>query len=91
MLLCAYLFIMQLNRNAGVVVCVVLHRCVEMLINEQMRRYIERMEEIEQLEYAETLAKNQLKLKRSNTVRAERMHTFVHVQTHSCCYTHSSV
>ncbi|XP_060797180.1 si:zfos-588f8.1 isoform X9 [Neoarius graeffei] len=43
--------------------------CVEMLINEQMRLYIERMEEIEQLEYAETLAKNQLKLKRSNTVK----------------------
>lgn len=43
--------------------------CVEMLINEQMRRYIERLEEIEQLEYAETLAKNQLKLKRSNTVK----------------------
>ncbi|TSK53780.1 Unconventional myosin-IXb [Bagarius yarrelli] len=41
--------------------------CIEMLINEQMRRYIERLEEIEQLEYAETLAKNQLKLKRSNT------------------------
>lgn len=46
-----------------------------MLINEQMRRYIERMEEIEQLEYAETLAKNQLKLKRSNTVRAKRIQT----------------
>lgn len=58
-------------------VCV-LHRCVEMLINEQMRRYIERMEEIEQLEYAETLAKNQLKLKRSNTVRAED--TYIHTQ-----------
>uniref|UniRef100_A0A8B9KDW3 Myosin IXB n=1 Tax=Astyanax mexicanus TaxID=7994 RepID=A0A8B9KDW3_ASTMX len=29
--------------------------CVEMLINEQIRRYNERMEEIEQLEYAETL------------------------------------
>uniref|UniRef100_A0A8B9KBF1 Myosin IXB n=1 Tax=Astyanax mexicanus TaxID=7994 RepID=A0A8B9KBF1_ASTMX len=41
--------------------------CVEMLINEQIRRYNERMEEIEQLEYAETLAKNQLKLKRNNT------------------------
>lgn len=53
------------------IVCVrALGRCVEMLINEQMRLYIERMEEIEQLEYAETLAKNQLKLKRSNTVRA---------------------
>lgn len=60
--------------NLCLCVHVILHRCVEMLINEQMRRYIERLEEIEQLEYAETLAKNQLKLKRSNTVRAERPH-----------------
>ncbi|XP_072517308.1 unconventional myosin-IXb isoform X2 [Salminus brasiliensis] len=43
--------------------------CVEMLINEQIRSYNEKMEEIEQLEYAETLAKNQLKLKRKNTMR----------------------
>uniref|UniRef100_A0A673M8J4 Myosin IXB n=1 Tax=Sinocyclocheilus rhinocerous TaxID=307959 RepID=A0A673M8J4_9TELE len=43
--------------------------CVEMLLNEQIRRYNERMEEIEQLEYAEALAVNQLKLKRQNTVR----------------------
>ncbi|XP_067453032.1 si:zfos-588f8.1 isoform X2 [Thunnus thynnus] len=42
--------------------------CVEMLINEQIRRYNEKMEEIEQLEYAEALAVNQLKLKRQNTV-----------------------
>uniref|UniRef100_A0A673MEB0 Myosin IXB n=1 Tax=Sinocyclocheilus rhinocerous TaxID=307959 RepID=A0A673MEB0_9TELE len=42
--------------------------CVEMLLNEQIRRYNERMEEIEQLEYAEALAVNQLKLKRQNTV-----------------------
>ncbi|XP_028258695.1 unconventional myosin-IXb isoform X3 [Parambassis ranga] len=42
--------------------------CVEMLINEQIRRYNEKMEEIEQLEYAEALAVNQLKLKRKNTV-----------------------
>lgn len=41
--------------------------CVEMLITEQIRRYNEKMEEIEQLEYAETLAVNQLKLKRQNT------------------------
>ncbi|CAL9696193.1 unnamed protein product [Knipowitschia caucasica] len=41
--------------------------CVEMLITEQIRRYNEKMEEIEQLEYAETLAVNQLKLKRHNT------------------------
>ncbi|RXN03303.1 unconventional myosin-IXb-like isoform X8 [Labeo rohita] len=43
--------------------------CVEMLLNEQIRRYNEKMEEIEQLEYAEALAVNQLKLKRQNTVR----------------------
>uniref|UniRef100_A0A665X425 Myosin IXB n=1 Tax=Echeneis naucrates TaxID=173247 RepID=A0A665X425_ECHNA len=43
--------------------------CLEMLINEQTRRYNEKMEEIEQLEYAEALAVNQLKLKRQNTVR----------------------
>ena len=48
------------------VLCV---RCVELVINEQIRRYNEKMEEIEQLEYAETLAVNQLKLKRQNTVR----------------------
>ncbi|KAM3619266.1 uncharacterized protein V6R79_005358 [Siganus canaliculatus] len=41
--------------------------CVEMIINEQTRRYNEKMEEIEQLEYAEALAVNQLKLKRQNT------------------------
>lgn len=44
-------------------------RCVEMIINEQIRRYNEKKEEIEQLEYAEALAVNQLKLKRQNTVR----------------------
>lgn len=42
-----------------------------MIINEQIRRYNEKMEEIEQLEYAEALAVNQLKLKRQNTVRGE--------------------
>uniref|UniRef100_A0A8C2JC65 Myosin IXB n=1 Tax=Cyprinus carpio TaxID=7962 RepID=A0A8C2JC65_CYPCA len=45
--------------------------CVEMLLNEQIRRYNEKMEEIEQLEYAEALAVNQLKLKRQNTVHNE--------------------
>ncbi|XP_076134845.1 unconventional myosin-IXb isoform X3 [Alosa pseudoharengus] len=43
--------------------------CVEMLIHEQIRRYNEKMDEIEQLEYAENLAVNQLKLKRNNTMR----------------------
>ncbi|XP_076008922.1 unconventional myosin-IXb isoform X3 [Genypterus blacodes] len=42
--------------------------CVEMIINEQIRCYNERMEEIEQLEFAEALAVNQLKLKRQNTL-----------------------
>uniref|UniRef100_A0AAQ4QBD2 Myosin IXB n=1 Tax=Gasterosteus aculeatus aculeatus TaxID=481459 RepID=A0AAQ4QBD2_GASAC len=41
--------------------------CVEMIINEQIRKYNEKMVEIEQLEYAEALAVNQLKLKRQNT------------------------
>ncbi|XP_035277846.1 unconventional myosin-IXb-like isoform X1 [Anguilla anguilla] len=40
--------------------------CVEMLINEQLRRYTEKMGEIEQLELAEAMAINQLK--RQNTV-----------------------
>lgn len=46
-----------------------------MVINEQIRRYNEKMEEIEQLEYAEALAVNQLKLKRQNTVRHETLVT----------------
>ncbi|XP_062371539.1 si:zfos-588f8.1 isoform X5 [Sardina pilchardus] len=41
--------------------------CVEMLIHEQIRRYNEKMDEIEQLEYAENLAVHQLKLKRNHT------------------------
>uniref|UniRef100_A0A3Q1FZV7 Myosin IXB n=1 Tax=Acanthochromis polyacanthus TaxID=80966 RepID=A0A3Q1FZV7_9TELE len=41
--------------------------CVEMIIHEQIRLYNQKMEEIEQLEYAEELALNQLKLKRKNT------------------------
>uniref|UniRef100_A0A8C9WC27 Myosin IXB n=1 Tax=Scleropages formosus TaxID=113540 RepID=A0A8C9WC27_SCLFO len=42
--------------------------CVEMLINEQTRRYNEKMEEIVQLEFAEELAVNQLQIRRQNTV-----------------------
>ncbi|KAJ8277352.1 hypothetical protein GJAV_G00074260 [Gymnothorax javanicus] len=42
--------------------------CVEMVIVEQTRRYNEKMEEIEQLECAEALAVNQLKLKRQKTI-----------------------
>ncbi|XP_026200416.1 unconventional myosin-IXb isoform X3 [Anabas testudineus] len=41
--------------------------CVEMLINEQIRRYNETMEKIKQVESAEADAQNQLKLKRQNT------------------------
>lgn len=44
-----------------------------MVINEQIRLYNEKMEEIEQLEYAEALAVNQLKLKRQNTVTHETL------------------
>ncbi|XP_029970832.1 unconventional myosin-IXb-like isoform X2 [Salarias fasciatus] len=43
-------------------------RCVEILISEQLRRYNEKMQNIQELEYAEALAVNQLKLKRQNTV-----------------------
>ncbi|KAK2822634.1 hypothetical protein Q5P01_022699 [Channa striata] len=42
--------------------------CVEILICEQLRRYTEKMRNIKELEYAEALAVNQLKLKRQNTV-----------------------
>ncbi|KAG2463462.1 MYO9B protein, partial [Polypterus senegalus] len=38
-----------------------------MIINEQIRIYNQKIEEIEQLEFAETLAVNQLRLKRQNT------------------------
>ncbi|XP_056095325.1 unconventional myosin-IXb isoform X5 [Rhinichthys klamathensis goyatoka] len=41
--------------------------CVELILQEQIRRYNDKMEEIEQLEYAQALAVNQLKLKRQNT------------------------
>uniref|UniRef100_A0A672KN81 Unconventional myosin-IXb-like n=1 Tax=Sinocyclocheilus grahami TaxID=75366 RepID=A0A672KN81_SINGR len=43
--------------------------CVEILINEQTRCYNQKMEEIQQLENAEAMAINQLKLRRQNTVR----------------------
>ncbi|XP_044076946.1 unconventional myosin-IXb isoform X2 [Siniperca chuatsi] len=42
--------------------------CVEILISEQFRRYTEKMQNIQELEYAEALAVNQLKLRRQNTV-----------------------
>ncbi|XP_034038626.1 unconventional myosin-IXb [Thalassophryne amazonica] len=42
--------------------------CVEILISEQLRRYTEKMQNIQELEYAEALAVNQLKLKRQNTI-----------------------
>uniref|UniRef100_A0A8C4ZFI9 Myosin IXb n=1 Tax=Gadus morhua TaxID=8049 RepID=A0A8C4ZFI9_GADMO len=44
-------------------------QCVEVLIMEQFRRYTEKMQNIKELEYAETLAIHQLQLKRQNTVR----------------------
>ncbi|XP_041698389.2 unconventional myosin-IXb isoform X2 [Coregonus clupeaformis] len=42
--------------------------CVEILISEQFRRYTEKMKDITELEYAEAVAVNQLKLKRRNTI-----------------------
>ncbi|XP_034411115.1 unconventional myosin-IXb isoform X2 [Cyclopterus lumpus] len=42
--------------------------CVEVLISEQFRRYNEKMQNIQELEYAEALAVNQLKLRRQNTL-----------------------
>ncbi|XP_056334608.1 unconventional myosin-IXb isoform X3 [Danio aesculapii] len=41
--------------------------CVEILIKEQIRRYNQKMEEIQQLESAEAMAVKQLKLRRQNT------------------------
>ncbi|XP_045907554.1 unconventional myosin-IXb-like isoform X2 [Micropterus dolomieu] len=42
--------------------------CVEILITEQFRRYNEKMQNIQELEYAEAMAVNQLRLRRQNTV-----------------------
>ncbi|XP_048018158.1 unconventional myosin-IXb isoform X2 [Megalobrama amblycephala] len=42
--------------------------CVEILINEQSKRYNQKMEEIQQLENAEAMAIKQLKLRRQNTI-----------------------
>ncbi|XP_016303820.1 unconventional myosin-IXb-like isoform X3 [Sinocyclocheilus anshuiensis] len=42
--------------------------CVEILINEQTRCYNQKMEEIQQLENAEAMAINQLKLRRQSTI-----------------------
>ncbi|XP_068593676.1 unconventional myosin-IXb isoform X2 [Cebidichthys violaceus] len=42
--------------------------CVDILISEQLRRYNEKMQNIQELEYAEALAVNQLKLRRQNTL-----------------------
>lgn len=42
--------------------------CVEILIKEQIRRYNQKMEEIQQLESAEAMAVQQLNLRRQNTI-----------------------
>lgn len=54
-----------------IIIIIVIHvvcRCVEILITEQFRRYKEKMQNIQELEYAEALAVHQLKLRRQNTV-----------------------
>ncbi|XP_027875163.1 unconventional myosin-IXb isoform X2 [Xiphophorus couchianus] len=43
--------------------------CLEILINEQLRRYNEKMQDIQELEYAEAQAVHKLKLRRQNTVQ----------------------
>ncbi|KAM9789418.1 unconventional myosin-IXb [Neosynchiropus ocellatus] len=48
--------------------------CVEILISEQLRRYNEKMQNIQELEYAEALAVNQLRLRRQNTVVEKPTH-----------------
>ncbi|XP_008274023.1 unconventional myosin-IXb isoform X2 [Stegastes partitus] len=57
--------------------------CVEILISEQFRRYKEKMQNIQELEYAEALAVNQLKLRRQNTVVEKPSQLDVPQQTHS--------
>lgn len=47
-----------------------MHRCVEMLIKEQMRKYKMKMEEINHLEAAESIAFRRLSLLRQNAVSA---------------------
>lgn len=47
-----------------------MHRCVEMLIKEQMRKYKTKMEEINQLEAAESIAFRRLSLLQQNAVSA---------------------
>uniref|UniRef100_A0A3Q1GTE7 Myosin IXb n=1 Tax=Acanthochromis polyacanthus TaxID=80966 RepID=A0A3Q1GTE7_9TELE len=56
--------------------------CVEILISEQFRRYKEKMQNIQELEYAEALAVNQLKLRRQNTVVEKPSQLDVPQQTH---------
>lgn len=55
---------------------IVVSRCLEVLILEQMRRYEEKMKEIQQLEHAEALAIKELKLRRQNTVRNKMVKFF---------------
>lgn len=43
--------------------------CVEILINEQLRRYNEKMQDIQELEHAEAEAVNKLRLRRQNTMQ----------------------
>lgn len=45
-----------------------MHRCVEMIIKEQLRKYKMKMDEICQLEAAESIALRRLSLLRQNKV-----------------------
>lgn len=59
-------------------------RCVEILILEQLRRYNEKMQNIQELEYAEAVAVNQLKLRRQNTVFSRLLVIVVIIMTRNC-------
>ncbi|XP_056276289.1 unconventional myosin-IXb isoform X2 [Pseudoliparis swirei] len=58
-------------------------RCVEVLISEQFRRFNEKMQNIQELEFAEALAVNQLKLRRQNTLIEKASQLEVPYQAHS--------
>lgn len=75
-----FLFVFWSDTHVSFVVC----RCVEILISEQLRRYNEKMQNIQELEYAEAVAVNQLKLRRQNTVFSHLLVLVVIIVTRNC-------
>uniref|UniRef100_A0A096MDT4 Uncharacterized protein n=1 Tax=Poecilia formosa TaxID=48698 RepID=A0A096MDT4_POEFO len=54
--------------------------CLEILINEQLKRYNEKMQDIQELEYAEAQAVHKLKLRRQNTALHYVIMLFPHLK-----------